>query len=39
MWGFKQCEVNVSEEAGYQLKGRVTVEGRCIGSEIREEGS
>ena len=39
VWGFKECEVHVSEGAGYQLEGRMSLEGRDIGSEIREEGS
>ena len=37
MWGFKECEVNVSA-AGYQLEGRVTVEGRSFGFGRRGEG-
>ena len=39
MWGFKECEVHVTEEAGFQLEGRMSVEGRDIGSGGRKEGS
>ena len=39
VWGFKECEVHVSEGAGYQLEGRMSLEGRDIGSGGRKEGS